>query len=344
MIKIRYQLLYNKVKETLKREGCSEEQADNVTHSLMMAEACGVPSHGLRMLGDHIAKIKNGFYRLNVNISIEKETPTFTKVNCHGTIGMDSAVRCMQISMHKCRNNGIHMVLANNANTYSAAFVFPFIAAKQGMIGITMSNAPAKMPAFGGKQKLLGTNPISYAIPAKNEDPILFDMATSVVAQSKINMAKEKGKAIPNGWALDAEGRPTTNALEACKGMILPMAGPKGYGLSMMIDVLAGLLSGAAILDEVGRFYNDKNECMNVGQIFVAINPVQIYGKEFYQAVDNYIAKIKSSRPMNNEKVFLPGEHKFNKLNEVMANGVLISDELQNSLELCGINFNSLEL
>ena len=337
---IDFSVLYQTIKERLIAIGCNEEQAENVTHSLMMAEACGVGTHGLRMLHDHIVKIQNGFYDIHEDISIEHKTVTFARVNCHGMIGMDSAVKCMQMAIDGCKESGIFTIFANNANTFSAAFLYTLQAAKQGMIGVAVSNAPAKMPAYGGKEKLLGTNPLSYAIPASEREPIIFDMATSIVAQSKINMAKDRGEDIPEGWALDSDGNPTTNALEACKGMILPMAGAKGYGLSMMIDLIAGLLSGAAYLDGVGRFYNDNNIPMNVGQMFIAIDPVQIYGEGFYDLVDNYIKKVKESTSSTDNGVKLPGEHKYDKYKECMNKGVFISDELQNILMKCGITFS----
>ena len=336
-MQVDFKVLYRKVQECLLHEGCSSDQAKNVTHSLIMAEVCGVPTHGLRMLSDHILKIRNGFYEIDASLTMEKETMSFSQVDCHGMVGMDSAVKCMQLAIDRCKGNGIHIVFAKNANTYSAAFVYTLQAASQGFIGITMSNAPAKMPAYGGRKKLLGTNPLSYAIPSNKENPILFDMATSVVAQSKINMAKDRGEDIPIGWALDSDGKPTTNAMDACRGMILPMAGPKGYGLSMMIDLLAGLLSGAAYLDGVGRFYNDRNECMNVGQLFIAIDPVAIYGDGFYLSVDDYIRKVKSSETQGDGKVCLPGEHKFDKMKESLSKGVNVPDDLCEQLKQYGI-------
>lgn len=336
-MQIDYQLLYEKVKDCLIHEVCLPEQAENVTHSLLLAEVCGIETHGLRMLADHIVRIRNGFYNINATISVEKETVCFTRVNFHGMIGMDSAVRCMQMAINKCKKDGIHIVFANNANTYSAAFIYTLMAAQQGLIGITMSNAPAKMPAYDGKQKLLGTNPISYAVPAKKNHPILFDMATSIVAQSKINMAKDRGEDIPLGWALDSNGIPTTDALKACKGLILPIAGPKGYGISLMVDLLAGLLSGAAYLDGVGRFYNENNECMNVGQLFVAIDPVQIYGEDFYNAIDKYIEKVRRSESLSGKAVTLPGERKFGKMAKAMSLGVQLSEEVIVNLDKIGV-------
>lgn len=334
---IDYSFLYQEIKKKLVAIGCNEEQSENVTNSLMVAEACGVSTHGLRMLHDHIIKIQNGFYNIHGDIAIEQKTVAFARVNCQGMIGMDSAVKCMQMAIDGCKRSGIYTVFANNANTFSAAFLYTLQAAKQGMIGITVSNAPAKMPAYGGKEKLLGTNPLSYAIPALDRDPIIFDMATSVVAQSKINMAKDRGDKIPEGWALDSAGNPTTNALEACRGMILPMAGPKGYGLSMMIDIVAGLLSGAAWLDGVGRFYNDNNEPMNVGQMFVAIDPMQIYGEGFYSDVDKYIERVKNTASSKENSVRLPGERKHEVYKECMNKGVFISEKLQQQLLDCDI-------
>ena len=157
-------------------------------------------------------------------------------------------------------------------------------------------------------------------------------MATSIVAQSKINMAKDKGEEIPLGWALDINGKPTTNALDACKGMILPMAGAKGYGLSMMIDLLAGLLSGASFLNQVGRFYNPQKKAMDVGQVFVAINPTVVYGNRFYQRIDEYINTLKSSEALNGEPITLPGEKKLSRYMDSMNNGIFLTEELLCSL------------
>lgn len=335
-----YYKLYNKVKVRLQIVGCSEEQAENITSSLMLSQACGVESHGLRMLCDHIKKIQNGFYNLNSNIIIEEKTSSFAKINCNGMVGMDSAVKCMQLAIDECKKNGLYIVFAHNANTLSAAFVYSLMAAKQGLIGIVASNSPAKMPAYGGIEKMLGTNPLSYAIPGQSHNPILFDMATSIVAQSKINMAKDRDEAIPEGWALNEHGYPTTNALDACKGMILPMAGPKGYGLSMMIDLIAGLLSGSAYLNKVGRFYNEENVCMNVGHFFMTINPVIIYGSGFYTAVDDYIDTIKLSKTLDNNTIRVPGENKFCKWERTIRNGVFIQDDLLTKLKGCCIDLS----
>lgn len=336
-----YTILFNRIKTHLISLGCNPELSENITHSLMMAEVCGVETHGLRMLKDHISRIKSGFYNIKGDVIVEKKTPSFARVDCCGMVGMDSATKCMQLAIDECKKTGMFSVFANNANTFSAAFVYTLQAANQGMIGVAISNAPAKMPAIGGKQKLLGTNPLSYSIPALEKDPIVFDMATSIVAQSKINMAKDKGEKIPEGWALNEEGYPTTNAVEACKGMILPMAGPKGYGLAMMIDIIAGVLSGAAFLDGVGRFYSKDNQPMNVGHCFIAIDPKQIYGDGFYKKIDDYVSHVLASSTIQGETIQMPGARKFKRYKDSMNNGIEISDSLKKQLEEEGILLNN---
>lgn len=312
--------------------GCNKQVASSTVHSLVLAEVAGVKTHGLSMLIPHINKIKNNEYNINDAIIIEQENQLYTRINSNNTIGMYSASECMQKAINKAKQTGIHIVLARNCNTFSAAFVYSLLAAEQDCIGIVFSNAPAQMAPINGKTKLLGTNPFSYSIPGKRENPILFDMATSVVAKSKINLAKELKKDIPLGWAVNENGEPTTNPLEALKGFVLPMAGAKGYGLTIMIDVLAGLLSGAQYLDGVGRFYNSSS-CMNVGQVFIAINPQLIYGKEFYISIDNYINKIRNSEAIANKKISIPGDNKFNGINKALKYGIEISDSLINNFK-----------
>lgn len=310
--------------------GCCKEVAQKTVDALLLSEACGVLSHGVRMLPAHAKKIKKCEYNIDAVIEKEIETPSFARFNSHNQIGMVSATDCMQFAIDKALQNGIYTVFANNCNTFSAAFVYALQAARQGMIGFTMSNSPAQMAPIGGREKLLGTNPMSYAIPAKRNNPIIFDMATSVVAKSKINQAKEKGEKIPEGWALDIYGNPTTDPNEAVKGLVLPMAGAKGYGLTMMIDLIAGLLSNAQYLDGVGRFYNNSGQGMNVGQCFIAINPKMVLDSSFYEKVDDYIDRIHNSDKIENETISVPGDRKFKNLNYCKQFGFDVSDALWN--------------
>ena len=205
--------------------------------------------------------------------------------------------------------------------------------AKKGCVGIVLCNSPAQMTAPNGKSKLLGTNPLSIAIP-NGEKPIVLDMATSAVAKSKIKQMKENGERIPFGWALDKNYQPTQDAEEALKGYVLPMAGFKGYGLAMMIDILAGALSGAGYLDKVGRFYSSDFSCMNVGFSFIAINPTQMYGEGFTSLINKYVQHIEEDERVEVDKeIALPGFDRLKNKEYNENNGIEIDDELYEFLK-----------
>ena len=254
-------------------------------------------------------------------VNLLNKTNSFAVVDCKYNIGFDTARHCMDIAIKGAKQEGIYTVFAHHANTFGAAFVYGLQAIKEGMIGILMSNTPAQMTVYGGKKKMLGTNPICYAIPSKDELPIIFDMASSKVAKSRINKAAEHGEMIPDNWGLDWNGQRTTNPNEVINGgFLLPFAdSPKGYGITMMIDMFAGLLSGAAYLDDVGFLKSGK---MNVGQIFIAIDPKKIYGEDFYAQVDAYIRKVKAS----GDNVRLPGENKLRNLQKAEKEGFEIDE------------------
>lgn len=320
--------LNNVIAETLIDNGVCPEQAKIISNCMIMADACGVHSHGLNVFPSYIKKIKNQSFNTSGNPLVIKQTNAFTLLDSNNLIGMYSAWFCMDIAIKKCQENGIHYVSSRNCNTFGPAFYYTRYAAEHGMIGICFCNSPSAMPAWGGKKKMLGTNPFSVAIPSKTNGNIVLDMASSIVAKSKINELRKEGKEIPPGWALDANGNPTTNASEAIEGMILPMAEHKGYAISMMIDILAGLLSGAGFLNNINRFYTDKSEGMNVGHTFIAINPNVIYDGDFYTAVDKYIEEIHSS----GDNVLFPGERENNNYTRSQSEGIELSTETINEL------------
>ena len=220
----------NKIKEDSKNllivHGLSEKDAALVIDSMLEADMMGISTHGIRMLPSYVEKIDNGFFSI-IEPEIIKKTASFSIVDAHGTI---------------------YTVLSRNSNTFGTASYFTNKMAQQGLIGIAFSNSPAAMPVANGTEPMLGTNPLSFSCPSKSYSPIILDMATSVVAKSKFELYRQEGKELPDGWALDASGNPTNDPVSGIKGLVLPMAGFKGYGLAMMIDIIAGALSGAAYL------------------------------------------------------------------------------------------------
>lgn len=301
------------------------EQAEVVADCFVEADACGVSTHGVSVLPTHLDKLGSGGYNITPSFDIIKEGGAFAVIDADNAIGAVSATFSMKYAIKKCKQTGIFTVFSRNSNTYGPAFYYPLLAAQSNLIGITFCNSPPAMPPWNGKEKLLGTNPFSVAIPCKNNGPIIFDIATSKVAKSKINEARNRNEQIPVGWALDANGNPTTDPIEAIKGLMLPMEGHKGYGLALTIDVLSGVLSGAAFLNGVGKFYSEDNKCMNVGQTFIVIDPMQVYGEEFYDTMDAYVETIHKSPSNGKNIVSIPGDNKMKKKRESIIDGVSLS-------------------
>lgn len=308
-------LKYVEEKDTVISEltavGVSHEQAEVVADCFATADEYGVTSHGINMLQAHVDKVKRGGYNLSPSLVIVRETAAFAVVDGDNGFGPVSATYCMKMAVERAKEVGVFQVFSKNNNTVGPAFYYPLKAAEEGCIGILFSNSPAQMAPFGGKEKLLGTNPFSAVIPVPGGDPIIIDMATSVVAKSKFKQYKEAGKPLPDGWALDENGKPTNDPDEGMKGLVLPMAGFKGYGIAMLIDLISGLVSGAAYLNNVGRFYSADNKGMNVGFCCIAIDPKVVMGEEYDTAMSEYVQIVRNSEPSGDGPICIPGDDRL---------------------------------
>lgn len=313
--------------------GLNAKDAEIATNCLIEAELAGISTHGISMLPAHVKKLING-YNAKAELKIEKDTVSFSVCNAHNGIGMVSAWKCTELAIERSTKSGVHIVFCHNANTFSAAYCYAKLLVDNRKIGFVCCNSPAQMAPFNGVEKLLGTNPLAVGIPANNEEPFILDMATSAVAKSRINRALHVGEKIPFGWATDINGNPTDDPQVAVSGLILPMAGPKGYGLSMAIDIVSGLLSGAAYLDGVGRFYSKNDSCMNVGQMFVAIDPAVVYGENFFDKMDDYLHRIRSSQSSNQMPVFAPGDLNSSYKKEALQLGLEVSETLREEINI----------
>lgn len=300
--------------QSLEKAGLDERQADIVADCLVTADEWGVTSHGVRILQSHLDRLCRGAYNPKPTFRILKEFPAFAVVDGDNSFGPVSAAFCMDMAVKKAKDLGIFQVFSRNNNTPGPAFYYPLKACMENMIGIFFCNSPAQMAPFGGKEKMLGTNPFAAAIPVPGADPLIIDMATSVVAKSKFKEYKEAGKQLPDGWALDKNGQPTNDPDKGMDGFVLPMAGFKGYGISLLIDILAGLLSGSAVLNNVGRFYSENTNSMNIGFMCIAINPYLILGDNYDKAINEYIETLRNSERAEGKSIVLPGDDRLSFL------------------------------
>lgn len=309
-----------------------KEDAELVVDSMLEADVNGVSTHGIRMIHAYADKLNNRQFDIAQPVVI-KDSPSFTVMDSNNIIGAISAAKASLICIDKAKEYGMHTVFAKNCNTFGPAFYYAELMSKAGMIGFVCSNTPAAMPAFNGLEPMLGTNPLAFSCPSKTRGTITLDMATSIVAKSHFSTALANHEKLKEGWALDQNGNPTTDPMEAIKGFVLPMAGFKGYGIAMAIDILSGFLSGAGYLNKVNKFYSQDGKGMNVGQMFVAINPKMVYEGDFLSDMDGYIDTLRKSKVMEGRIIAIPGDDRINKRKLSLESGIELSDDTRGKLE-----------
>jgi LDH2 family malate/lactate/ureidoglycolate dehydrogenase len=312
--------------------GCTEHDAACVVDSMLEADMKGVSTHGIRMLPGYVARIESGQFSLD-DTEIIKQTPAFTTLDARNSVGAVSAIKATNTAIEKALEYGVHVVFSKNCNTYGPAFYYVEKMAESGLIGLTCCNSPAAMPVINGLEQMIGTNPFAFACPTNTKGNIVIDMATSVVAKSRFETARLNREQLQPGWALDKEGNPTTDPIEAIKGFVLPMAGFKGYGIALMIDILSGMLSGSAYLNNVGKFYSKGNNGMNVGHMFIAIDPRVVYEGDFYEDMDIYIETLRSSKAIPGKQIIIPGEDRKEKKLLSVHHGIVLTDDTVGKLE-----------
>ena len=327
------EFIRKKSNESLVDLGMPSHDANVLVDSMLAADINGVSTHGIRMLPAYIQKINKGAYAFTQPIVI-KQFPSFTIIDAQNNIGAVSASYAVEIAIKQAEVNGIHIVFSRNSNTFGPAFYYVEKIANSGMIGFVCSNAPAAMPAVNGLEAMLGTNPFAFAMPTKSYGNVVMDMATSIVAKSRFGIAKAKGEKLGQGWVLDRNGNPTIDPDEGIKGFVLPMAGFKGYGIAMMIDIMSGFLSGAGFLSNVGKFYSENDTCMNVGHMIVAVNPKIIFDGDFLLEADKYVETLKKSKVMEGKTIVLPGDDRKSYKKEALKNGISLTQDVVDKLEI----------
>lgn len=318
--------------------GLSEKDALIVVDSMLEADINGVSSHGIRMMYSYVHKLENGDFGIGAP-AIIKESPAFTVLDAQNIIGAVSAKKAVDICVEQAAQYGVHIVFSRNSNTFGPGFYYAELIAKKGMIGFVCCNTPAAMPAFNGLEPMLGTNPLAFACLSKSKGIITLDMATSIVAKSRFETARLNGETLPLGLAVNECGDPTTDPVEAIKGFVLPMAGFKGYGIAMVIDILSGFLSGASYLNKVNKFYSQNGKGMDVGHMFVAFAPKMIYDGDFEKDMDMYIDILRNSKVMEGKTIGIPGDDRSLKKEQSLKQGLALSADTVEKLEsVFGIN------
>ncbi|SMY23842.1 unnamed protein product [Zymoseptoria tritici ST99CH_1A5] len=297
------------VEAVLKGNGVPSENASIVARCLVAADLRGVDTHGINRIPSYVARIRQGVLDAKAQPVLHETTPVVAQVDGMNAFGFVAAHMGMTKAIDMAKVYGIGMVSVKHSNHFGMSAWLVQQAIDAGMMSLVFTNSSPALPAWGGMTKLMGVSPIACGAPGGNEKPFILDMAPSVAARGKIYKAKRRGEKIPKEWALDANGRPTDDPALALDGVMLPMGGPKGSALAIMMDVFSGVLSGSAFAGHVTNPY-DPSRPADVGHFLIAIKPDLFMPLEDFRARMDYLYKrvIDSDKMEGVDRIYFPGE------------------------------------
>lgn len=309
----------------LEAYGVPPENASIIAHALVLADLRGVDTHGIMRLEPYIQRIKSQALDPLATPTLHQITPVVAQVDGHNSFGFLGAHAGMGAAVSMARAFGIGMVAVKRSNHFGMSAWIVQQALEAGMMSLVFTNSSPALPVWGGKEKLMGVSPIACGAPgAEGGMPFVLDMAPSVAARGKIHKAARRGEKIPLDWALDAEGERTDDPVQALEGVMLPMGGPKGSALSIMMDVFSGVLSGSAFAGGVTGPYDESGKEADVGHFLVAIKPDLFMDlKTFRERMGVLYEKVVGSEKMKGvERIYFPGEIEMDMYEERMRTGI----------------------
>ncbi|KAK7982131.1 malate/L-lactate dehydrogenase [Apiospora saccharicola] len=295
----------------LRGNGAPPEHARTVAECLVAADLRGVDTHGVNRLPSYMARVRAGVLEPAAGPTLTQVTPAAAQVDGRNTFGAVAGLAAVRAAVDMARVYGIGMVSVKHSNHFGMSAWLVQKALDEGMMSLVFTNSSPALPAWGARTKLLGVSPIACGAPgADDESPFILDMAPSIAARGKIYKAKRRGEKIPMDWALDAEGRPTDDPAAALEGVMLPMGGPKGSALSIMMDVFSGVFSGSAFAGHVANPY-DPSRPADAGHFVVAIKPDLFLPLADFRERMRYLYDrvVHESEPAAGvDRVYFPGE------------------------------------
>ena len=338
MAKIQLKDLKAFCKEALVKEGMKEIYADITATVLSETDAFGTNSHGTKNLHNYIRKFRAGGIDIHAEPEILAEGSSYVLLDAHKALGMIPSVQAMEMACMKAQETGIAIAAVRNSCHFGAAGYYANIAAKQGLIGLSMSNVDPNMTAPGARGMLLGNNPFAYAAPANTTASVFLDIAMSNVASLKVVQARKDGKKIPDTWIVDKDGLPTTDPSHYPEeGAMQPMAAHKGYGLAIMVELLTGILSGGctSMGGDIVSWCFELEKPNNVCHTFIAIDPSKFLGQERIADRGEDMAGVLRAAPKakNATRIYTPGEIEWSKHVIAENEGFTIPADVEASLQ-----------
>jgi len=303
---------------------------------LVDADLRGLDTHGVSRLPIYSACLRSGRIASRPRVVCERRAPALGRVDGGDGLGLLVAEQAMRFAMTLAGEAGAGFVAVRASSHCGVASYYCRMATAEGKIGMAFTNTPSGMPPWGGRSAFFGTNPIAVAFPGPDGEDVVVDLSTSVTARGRIIKAAREGTPIPEGWAVDSEGRPTTDPKRALEGAVLPMAGPKGYALALVVELFAAVLSGAAWGKDVGWMYDDRTDPVNIGHAFLAIDVAPLMELPLFKARVRQLAEEIKGQPLAEGfgEILIPGE-RGRRIARQRAQGITLSDNVARELNEC---------
>jgi L-2-hydroxycarboxylate dehydrogenase (NAD+) len=326
------------VAEVVATFGLSKEHSIDVAERLVKAHLRGFDTHGLPCLFGYVEALEEGRINSTPLLTVEKSGLCTKKLDGDNGLGQVAGTQAMKMCLESAASSGIGCVTVKRSNHFGAASTYSLMALERNCIGIVMSNAASVTAPFGAAEPLLGTNPMSVAIPAGEAAPFVIDMATSEGSRKKVRKALEDNKKIPAGWSLDKNGEPTTDPAAALEGVMLPFGGMKGSAITILTDILSGVLSGAEFGGQVLSVATNHERESGNGNFMLAINVEMFMPVEkFHERMDEELSRIMNLKPANGfNRVIYPGFLEHETEQKRLREGILLDGKLLEKMQVLG--------
>jgi LDH2 family malate/lactate/ureidoglycolate dehydrogenase len=323
--------------------GLPAADAQTLARLMVEADLRGSDTHGVIRLPLYVRRIRAGGVNAKPNIRVVSDRPSAALIDGDNGMGHLVMKRAAELAIEKAKTTGVGWVGARMSNHAGPASLYVAMPLAHDMIGLYFAVGSSNhLPPWGGSESLLGTNPMAVAVPAEHEPPIVLDMAPTVAAYGKVRLKAQRGEQMPVGWMIDRDGKPLTDPTRADEGHLLPIGDYKGYGLSLIIGLLAGALNRAALGRDVIDFVKNTGAATNTGQAIAALS-IEAFmpAGDFKRAVDQMIRDIRNSQKLPGvERIWLPGEQSHTKLLDRRAHGVPMPKALRESLDTVARELN----
>jgi LDH2 family malate/lactate/ureidoglycolate dehydrogenase len=326
------------------KAGVPADEAETVADLLARADLRGVETHGVSRLPIYIQRLQKGYVRAVCKITTVKEKGPTAFLEAHGSMGHVVSSKAMEIAIRKATEFGIGWVSVKDSGHFGVTGLFPMMALKKDFIGYTVSNSAPMMAPWGGRERIIGNNPLAYAFPADKYLPVVLDFSCSVVSSGKLILCRKKGEKIPLGWAYDKNGLPTGDPYEGYEGggSLAPIGGHKGYAMVLIHEMLTSVLTGGKWTQHIKSLYEeDKMGIQGTSHSFMAIDPDCFTGKEnFKKEMDRYIKSIKeSAKAQNATEILMPGEPEYRTEVKRLKEGIPLAPATVKELVPLGESF-----